>query len=261
MRATKLRHTPMAFKADEQSIRVGPDQPFDDETHRRCPGRAARASHGDVRVAGTRLGLLPGISRQVFVDIDSLLRPVYGRAKQGASYGHTKIAGKQILRKGLSPLATTLSTPGGAPVIAGIWLRAGSAGSGKGAASMVTEAISLARAAGAAGEVLVRGDSAYGNSAVVRACQRAGARFSLVLIKNPAVARAINTIPDDAWTPVHYPGAVVDPETGEWISDAEVAEIPAFTTFASTTHPATARLTVRRVRDPARLDELFPVWR
>ena len=56
MRATKLRHTPMAFKADEQSIRVGPDQPFDDETHRRCPGRAARASHGDVRVAGTRLG-------------------------------------------------------------------------------------------------------------------------------------------------------------------------------------------------------------
>ena len=146
-------------------------------------------------------------------------------------------------------------------MIAGIWLRAGSADSGKGAASMVTEAISLARAAGAAGEVLVRGDSAYGNSAVVRACQRAGARFSLVLIKNPAVARAINTIPDDAWTPVHYPGAVVDPETGEWISDAEVAEIPAFTTFASTTHPATARLTVRRVRDPARLDELFPVWR
>ena len=32
-------------------------------------------------------------SRQVaFVDIDSLLRPVYGHAKQGASFGHTKIA-------------------------------------------------------------------------------------------------------------------------------------------------------------------------
>ena len=48
---------------------------------------------------------------RVFIDIDSLLRPVYGHAKQGASYGHTKIAGKQILRKGLSPLATTISTP------------------------------------------------------------------------------------------------------------------------------------------------------
>ena len=61
----------------------------------------------------------------VFIDIDSLLRPVYGHAKQGASYGHTKIAGKQVLRKGLSPLATTISTPGSAPVIAGMRLRAG----------------------------------------------------------------------------------------------------------------------------------------
>ena len=54
--------------------------------------------------------LLPGIGDQVFIDIDSLLRPVFGHAKQGASYGHTKIAGKQVLRKGLSPLATILST-------------------------------------------------------------------------------------------------------------------------------------------------------
>ena len=129
-------------------------------------------------------GLLPGISQRVFVDIDSLLRPVFGHAKQGASYGHTKIAGKQVLRKGLSPLATILSTREGAPVIAGIRLRAGRAGSGKGAASMVTEAITVARAAGAAGEVLVRGDSAYGHSAVVRACLAAGARFSVVLVKN-----------------------------------------------------------------------------
>lgn len=206
-------------------------------------------------------GLLPGITRRVFVDIDSLLRPVYGHAKQGASYGHTKIAGKQILRKGLSPLATTLSTTEGAPVLAGIRLRAGKASSGKGAASMVAEAIGVARAAGATGEILVRGDSAYGNSVVVAACRRAGARFSLVLVKNSAIATAIATIPEDAWIPVHYPGAVPDPETGEWISDAQVAEIEVFTAFASTKQPVTARLIVRRVRDQARLDELFPVWR
>jgi hypothetical protein len=66
-----------------------------------------------------RVDLLPGVGQDVFIDIDSLLRPVYGHAKQGASYGHTKIAGKQILRKGLSPLATTISTAGSAPVIAG----------------------------------------------------------------------------------------------------------------------------------------------
>jgi hypothetical protein len=209
----------------------------------------------------TTTGLLPGISQRVFVDIDSLLRPTFGHAKQGTSYGHTKIAGKQVLRQGLSPLATTLSTPTGAPVIAGIRLRAGKAGSGRGAASMVTDAINLARAAGATGEVLVRGDSAYGHSAVVRACQRAGARFSLVLVKNSTVTKAIASIPDEAWVPVHYPGAVPDPETGEWISDAEVAEITRFTAFGSTPHPVTARLIVRRVRDRARLDELFPVWR
>jgi hypothetical protein len=82
-----------------------------------------------------RSGLLPGLDQQAYVDIDSLLRPVYGHAKQGASYGHTKIAGRQILRKGLSPLATTISTEHGAPVVAGIRLRAGKAGSGRGAAS------------------------------------------------------------------------------------------------------------------------------
>jgi hypothetical protein len=126
---------------------------------------------------------------------------------------------------------------------------------------MVTDAIRLARAAGASGDVWVRGDSAYGNSAVAGACLRAGARFSLVLIKNPAVSRAIEGIADDAWVPVHYPGAVPDPETGDWISDAEVAEIPVFTAFASTRHPVTARLIVRRIRDRAQTEELFPVWR
>ena len=110
---------------------------------------------------------------QVFIDIDSLLRPVYGHAKQGASYGHTKIAGKQILRKGLSPLATTISTPGSAPVIAGMRLRAGKTNSGKGAGRMVAQAISTARDCGASGNILVRGDSAYGNRKVVRACRRA----------------------------------------------------------------------------------------
>lgn len=204
--------------------------------------------------------LLPGIGVRALVDIDSLLRPVYGRGKQGASFGHAKIGGKRVLRRGLSPLVTTISTDTGAPVIAGIRLRAGSAGSGRGAATMVTEAIATARRAGATGTVLVRGDAAYGSSHVVAACRRAGARFSLVVGRSRPVDRAIAKIPDGAWVPVKYPGAILDPDTGEWISDAQVAEIP-FTAFASTSCPVTARLIVRRVRDRARGDELFPVWR
>jgi len=105
-----------------------------------------------------RLDLLPGGDVRAFVDIDSLLRPVYGHAKQGASYGHTKVAGTQVLRKGLSPLAATISTDTAAPVIAGMRLRAGRSGSGKGAARMVAQAVATARAAGATGQILVRGD-------------------------------------------------------------------------------------------------------
>jgi hypothetical protein len=207
-----------------------------------------------------RVDLLPGADQEVFIDIDSLLRPVYGHAKQGASYGHTKIAGKQILRKGLSPLATTISTRNSAPVITGLRLRAGRANSAKGAARMVAQAIGTARAIGAGHSIVVRGDSAYGSRTVVRACVRHGAAFSLVMIRNPAIERAIAGIDEDAWTTVRYPGAVVDPDTGAWISDAEVAEIP-YTAFASTTDAITARLVVRRVKDARFPDALFPVWR
>jgi len=70
-----------------------------------------------------RVELLPGADVRAFIDVDSLLRPVYGHAKQGATYGHTKITGKQVLRKGLSPLAATISTDTTAPVIAGMRLR------------------------------------------------------------------------------------------------------------------------------------------
>ena len=209
----------------------------------------------------THTKVLGGIADQAFIDIDSLLRPVYGHAKQGASFGHTKIANRQVLRKGLSPLVTTISTRSAAPVIAGVRLRAGKTGSGRGAPSMVTEAINLAVAAGATpGNILVRGDSAYGYSDVISAVVKAGAKFSLVVTKNRAVNRAIGAIPDDAFTPVRYPGAVQDPDTGEWISDAEVAEI-SYTMMAGTGRAVTARLIVRRVKDRNHLDELFPVWR
>jgi hypothetical protein len=125
---------------------------------------------------------------------------------------------------------------------------------------MVAQAIRTARAARAGGKILVRGDSAYGNRKVVRACRRANAQFSLVMTRNAAVDRAIAAIEDTVWTPVSYPGAVRDPDTGAWISDAEVAEIP-YTASASGPDRVTARLVVRRVKDARFPDALFPVWR
>jgi hypothetical protein len=78
------------------------------------------------------------------------------------------------------------------------------------------------------------------------------------MTRNPAINRAIAAIDETAWTPVSYPGAVLDPDTGAWISDAEVAEIP-YTAFASTPDRITARLVVRRVKDARFPDALFPV--
>ena len=155
-----------------------------------------------------RTDVLDGIADQAFVDIDSLLRPVYGRAKQGASFGHTKIANKQVLRQGLSPLATTISTRTAAPVLAGIRLRAGRAGSGKGAAGMVRRSHQTPRRPPArrTSRVGVTGRSATARS--FTAAVNGGARFSFVLTKSRPVLRAIGTITDDAWTPVRYPGAV-----------------------------------------------------
>jgi Transposase DDE domain group 1 len=229
-------------------------------------------THGHVRqlaavlrrllvALAARTPLLSGITDRAYLDIDSLLRPVYGKAKQGASFGHTKIAGKNILRRGLSPLAVTISTDTAAPALAGVRLRAGKAGSSRGATSMVTEAIHTAVEAGARPEnILVRGDSAFCAGKTIAAIVKAGARFSFTIARNTSVDAAIAAVPDEAYVPVQYPGAVEDPDTGELISDAQVADVP-YTAFADTPYEITATLVVRRVLDANTQDPLFPVWR
>jgi DDE family transposase len=213
-----------------------------------------------VALAG-RTPVLAGITDRAYIDIDSLLRPAYGKAKQGASFGHTKIAGKNILRRGLSPLAVTISTDTAAPVLAGVRLRAGRAGSSRGAASMVTEAINTAIEAGASPEnILVRGDSAYCGGKIIAAVVKAGASFSFAIARNSSVDAAIASIPDEAFVAVQYPGAVTDPDTGELISDAQVSEVE-YTAFAGTRYEITGWLVVRRVLDANTQDPLFPVWR
>ena len=62
--------------------------------------------------------LLPGAGAVTFIDVDSLLRRVYGKQKQGAAFGHAKVGGYQVLLRGLNPLVATISTPDAAPVIA-----------------------------------------------------------------------------------------------------------------------------------------------
>ena len=213
-----------------------------------------------------RADLLPGAGTLAFIDVDSTQRRVYGHAKQGAAFGHTKIQGKTVLIRGLNALAATISTPQAAPVIAAVRLRGGNASSARGAASLIAEAVAAARDAGCAGTAVVRADSAYYSSAACHAARRAGAFFSVTARLDPAVKAAIASIAEDAWTPIAYPRAVWDEQQGRWISDAEVAEVK-YTAFASVKGKAiTARLIVRRVRDlsdrqATGQEELFPAWR
>jgi hypothetical protein len=122
----------------------------------------AAVAREHLAALAARTALLPGIEQRAFLDIDSLLRPVYGHLKQGASFGHAKIASRALLRLGLSPQITTLSTERAAPVIAEARLRSGKAGSGRAAAWQVKAAIGTARECGAIGTIMLRGDSAFG---------------------------------------------------------------------------------------------------
>ena len=207
--------------------------------------------------------LLRGADVVTFVDVDSVLRRVYGKAKQGAGFGHAKVGGYDVRLRGLNPLVATLSTLDGAPVVAATRMRAGNASSARGAAGMVAEAVRTARAAGATGTIVVRADSAFYNRKVIRAAIGNGARFSVTVRQDAKVKAAIAGIDESAWVPIRYPRAVWDDDEQRWISDAQIAETP-YTAFEATKHAVTARLIVRRVR---RLDaaggqgELFPTWR
>ncbi|WP_409471630.1 IS1380 family transposase [Streptomyces sp. HC307] len=206
-------------------------------------------------------GLVPKRDEVVFVDIDSKVKQVYGPAKQGAAFGYTK-------QRGLHFQIVTVKTATCAPVIVATRLRKGSAGSGKGAASLLREALATVRAMGITAKIIVRADSAYFSHKVVDVCRKAGAHFSLAVAVKKTIREAIAGMDESAWTPVKYTSAVWDAAEERWISDAEIAEGPftAFTSKKKAFH-TTARLIVRRVKRlnpksvPEGQAELFGVWR
>jgi Transposase DDE domain group 1 len=162
-------------------------------------------------------------------------------------------------------LVATLSTPLAAPVIAATRLRAGNAGSARGAASMIAEAITTARACGASGEIVVRADSAFYAKTVIGTCRRRGVRFSVTCRIDAKIRAACEGIAETAGVDIQYPQAIWDEDQQRWISDAQIAET-GYTAFAGTRHQVTARLIVRRIRrdDPAQIpgqEELLPQYR
>ena len=211
--------------------------------------------------------LLPGAGVLAFIDMDSMQKRVYGHAKQGAGFGHTKIQGK------------SLTGPRPERAGRGGLHAAGRAGDrGHPAARRQGELRPRRRVAGRRGDQ--RGPPG-------RVHRPAGVpdRLGVLLRRGPGrdpprrrvllghrrgwTPRSAPRSPPSAriaWTPITYPRAIWDEDQERLISDAEVAEVP-YTAFASKKGQAiTARLIVRRVKDLNRKaaegqDELFTIWR
>ncbi len=198
-----------------------------------------------------------------FLDVDDTIREVHGYAKQGAGYGYSKVRGLNIQ---LAALSTLLA----APVVLRARLRKGATNSARGVARLLAQAIKTARAAGVAGTIMCRADSAYYGWAFIGTAVRHKALFSVTARMTPSVKKAIASISKDAWTPIEYPNAIWDEAEQRWVSDAEVAEV-AFTAFTGRkkkSQHVTCRLIVRRVKrlqplasDGTEQGELFAAYR
>ena len=190
------------------------------------------------RVLGQALGRAwqagagPGDGRLV-IDVDSFVAEVYGRLKQGASYGYTHVLGYH-------PLLATRSDTG---EVLHIRFRTGAANTQRGIIRFVDELIARVRAAGASGQILLRADTGFHNKDLRARLAAKGVLYSIGARVSKRVQAAIDGIDEDAWqTLADYPA------TGE----AQIAE----TTLDG------ERLIVRRTR-PLGKDaqgQLFKTW-
>ena len=162
------------------------------------------------------------------IDLDSTICETYGLQKEGAlHHGYTGV-------RGYHPL---LAIAAGTGDVLMARLREGRAHTARGAAHFLAETIGRVRYAGATGQLTMRADSGFYAHAVVAVCRRMGVRFSITVRMHKGLRALIETIPEDAWTPIPY-----------WIEGgADVAETT-YTPFKDEKDAVPVRLIVRRVR-------------
>jgi len=184
------------------------------------------------------------LAAPMMLDVDSTIVPVFGRSKQGAAFGYTKV-------RGYHPQLATCAETG---QVVFSRLRGGAAGAARGAKSFLTETFSRVRTAGATGQLTLRADSAFYSKAVLGTARTFNVRFSITARQDKKVRAAIEAIEESAWRPIPY--WLSTPE----VSGADVAET-SYTAFAGTKQAITVRLIVRRVRPtPGSQLALFTSW-
>ena len=147
-----------------------------------------------VLVRAWAAGLGPDLAAPLTIDCDSTICETYGTRKQGGVFGHTKVRGYHPMVASCAQTQEVLHAR----------MRGGNAHSARGAASFIRETIARVRAAGARGPLTVRADSAFYSKGFLWACREAGARLSVTVKMNKSIRRAIDGIPDDAWTKIPY---------------------------------------------------------
>lgn len=165
------------------------------------------------------------------IDMDSTICGVHGYAKEGATFGYTRV-------RGLHPLMATRADTG---EMLHARMRKGAANTGRGAERFVNELVARVRRAGATGQLTLRADSGFWSRKTINACRRLGVLVSITVSQHDVIRKAIAAIDDDAWVDIDY-------------TDGGVAQV-AETTWKD------LRLVVRRTRLVGRQATLWPDWR
>lgn len=139
-------------------------------------------------------GAGPDPDEQLCVDIDSTICRVYGYDKGGAGYGYTKV-------NGYHPLAATRTDTG---EVLHARMRAGNAGSSRGALRFTQELLGRLARAGHESQILLRADNAFWNHELCDLLDGRGHEFSIAVPNHQAILAAITTIDDDAWDDIDY---------------------------------------------------------
>jgi hypothetical protein len=191
--------------------------------HVRQLDRVSRELLGRAWSAGAGPGEGP-----LTIDLDSTVCETFGLKKEGAlHHGYTKV-------RGYHPL---LAVAAGTGEVLMARLREGRANSGRSAGHFLRETVMRVRSAGATGALTVRADSGFYIGSLVAMCRRLDVRFSITVRQHRSLRQLIESIPEQAWTPIPY-----------WLEGgADVAET-SYTPFASEKDAVPVRLIVRRVK-------------
>ena len=185
-------------------------------------------------------GAGPKPDEELVVDLDSTVTEVYGKQKQGASYGYTGVLGYHPL----------IATRAGTGEVLGSRMRKGAAGSSRGVLRFIGEVLATIGRAGVCGPVTVRADSGFWSWKLIDKLTKAGVGWSITVRLVPKIKTTVAAIPEEAWTMIDYTFCVHAPAAAAIYTTGKGKQV------------RHVRLVVRRTRlaDTAQA-AMWPTWR